>query len=567
MKFNAFVLAFAAIGCASAQSVRWLSPVEGQTIVAGEPFTATVQFQDTTSSVNVVAIAFGLRASNDPESSDLGQTPLGTVSHPKFVTGPNGAFVNSTTLTIPTDVVTGLNANYTLALGEFFLLGAEQTLETLTDGVTIFYYYDNDSFYRALAAQRARERREAEYRARLQEARYRQQFQDALRRKAYQDYLAREQRRRSMNPFIDEFSSDEEYSDAPYSSYFEPIHEPRIRYQSQDFPDGPKRQRVMINDEQEPRKTTSPLNYGNSVKVFPQHPIGPTYEPSVRLNPTTRRSPELPRRSSPEPVRSPLKFDPRDQAARKIQSFLRANLPRYKSLKTISSVAGEFEEVVDDFKFPSVLDFADSDVAKLLYTSKNAPVHLHEHTLLNFLSRLDSIDSRGDERVRVERKNLVKRIERELEKLDTGKTEAWEASRASAITSTNKDALEPTPTTTVESTPEPDDGLMETAAPNVMDCHEESSSSDAPTLKESEAYVAGAAEEQMHVDKTDDQENGAIVEKLEEQIDVDRHPDSDDVLLTWEVVPALDASSEPSRVEEHSQQQLEDNCANEAMVE
>lgn len=111
-------------------------------------------------------------------------------------------------------------------------------------------------------------------------------------------------------------------------------------------------------------------------------------------------------------------------------------MPRYKSLKAISSVAQEFQTVVKNFTFPEILDFGDrSDAMELLYTSRNAPIHLHEHTLLNLLSKLDSIDSHGDERVRAARKNLVKEIEGGLGKLDATKLAAWEAHRASIIAS------------------------------------------------------------------------------------------------------------------------------------
>lgn len=78
---------------------------------------------DTTSSVEVVAIAFGIRASNDPQTTDIGQIQLGTVHNPTFVTGEEGAIVNSTTLTIPTEPLNGVNRTYKLTLAQFYLLG------------------------------------------------------------------------------------------------------------------------------------------------------------------------------------------------------------------------------------------------------------------------------------------------------------------------------------------------------------------------------------------------------------------------------------------------------------
>lgn len=121
------------------------------------------------------------------------------------------------------------------------------------------YPYDHDDFYHALAAQRARERREAEYRARLQEARQRQQFEEALRRNAYQNYLAREQRRRSMYPYFSGFDSDEEYSDLPSYLYSQPSYTPRQRPRSRDVYDSLRRQQLATAEAEPRRKNVSPV--------------------------------------------------------------------------------------------------------------------------------------------------------------------------------------------------------------------------------------------------------------------------------------------------------------------
>ncbi|KIJ47287.1 hypothetical protein M422DRAFT_28935, partial [Sphaerobolus stellatus SS14] len=81
-----------------------------------------------------------------------------------------------------------------------------------------YFHYngDYDDYLRALAAQQAREREEARYRAQLQEA---------ARRRAYEEQLARaraqaeaERRRRSIyNPF---FGYEDDYE--PYTSFVQP---------------------------------------------------------------------------------------------------------------------------------------------------------------------------------------------------------------------------------------------------------------------------------------------------------------------------------------------------------
>ncbi|KAF8589153.1 hypothetical protein K439DRAFT_1613041 [Ramaria rubella] len=133
MKFNMLAtLAFAAVS-ASAQSVSIVAPAPNTQLIAGQSFTATVAFQDvglifctdTTSSVDVVALIFGLKLdANDPDSTDLGQTRLTTIVAPTFrSTGPEGQMVQNVNLTLPTDPINGINITYSLTCGEFYTLG------------------------------------------------------------------------------------------------------------------------------------------------------------------------------------------------------------------------------------------------------------------------------------------------------------------------------------------------------------------------------------------------------------------------------------------------------------
>ena len=78
---------------------------------------------DTTSSVDVIALVFGLKVAQPEGPDDLGQE-LTTVIAPKFSsTGPQGQFVQNVNLVIPSSVVNGVSGTFNLTCGEFLTLG------------------------------------------------------------------------------------------------------------------------------------------------------------------------------------------------------------------------------------------------------------------------------------------------------------------------------------------------------------------------------------------------------------------------------------------------------------
>jgi len=92
-------------------------------------------------------------------------------------------------------------------------------------------YFTNDDYLHALAAQQAREREEARYRAQLAEAARRRVYQEQLAR-ARAQAEAQERRRRSMyNPFFGGY--DDDYH--PYSSYVQP--QPPSYYYGEEDPE------------------------------------------------------------------------------------------------------------------------------------------------------------------------------------------------------------------------------------------------------------------------------------------------------------------------------------------
>ncbi|KAM0749349.1 hypothetical protein T439DRAFT_327065 [Meredithblackwellia eburnea MCA 4105] len=91
---------------------------------------------------------------------------------------------------------------------------------------------------------------------------------------------------------------------------------------------------------------------------------------------------------------------------------------RQSSLSTLYKLSQELETLRTNFHPPPVLEFQPGSTTKLAFTSGNAPFHAHEDALVKLLTKLDGVESNGDEVVRGERKKLVREVEKELEMLD-----------------------------------------------------------------------------------------------------------------------------------------------------
>lgn len=335
------------------------------------------------------------------------------------------------------------------------------------------YLYDEDAYrddyYRALAAQQARERREA-------------QLEDTIRRRAYQEQLARAQeaerrrRRAGYNSFMGGFDLQDDYD--PYSNFQFTRHD---QDDMDDYLGGPIQPRQVMPPRRSPSMEAPPSLRRKASLVPPEVRASPRKKsPSPFKQRTPSPKPVVqeravsPPRQQALPIPSP-KLAPRDQAARKIQSFLRTQLPRLKSLNQIRAIALQFENLTSQFTFPVILDFSESETSpRLLFTPRNAPLHGHDHALVKLLSKLDAVESHGDDAVRKARKQLVNRIERELAMLDEKKMEAWKASRVTL----------PTPATSLEPSPSPGDAEM-------LDATVDTPISDAPMVETVADIVSG----------------------------------------------------------------------------
>ncbi|PVF93646.1 hypothetical protein CPB86DRAFT_801093 [Serendipita vermifera] len=126
---------------------------------------------------------------------------------------------------------------------------------------------------------------------------------------------------------------------------------------------------------------------------------------------------------------------------------------RAAALAEISSINRAFSSLKNTFTFPSgpLERLAGSDLPRLAYNPTNASIHAYEHALSELLSKLDGIESHGFKGVREARKQLVVKIEKELEDLEKQIAERLAGSASPAVASTSIPIESASPvTTTVE---------------------------------------------------------------------------------------------------------------------
>lgn len=164
--------------------------------------------------------------------------------------------------------------------------------------------------------------------------------------------------------------------------------------------------------------------------------------------------PTQPAAQQPQPPRSPSprRYSPEEAAAaEKIQTFWRTHHQRRQALASIAELAAKFEQLKAAFTLPEALDYTLDDQhllvptagwvepapgrelaktpadAKLSYVPTNAPVHAYEEELNRILTKLDGVQSGGDETVRNRRRELARKVEREAERIEKVKVLVWRA--------------------------------------------------------------------------------------------------------------------------------------------
>lgn len=168
--------------------------------------------------------------------------------------------------------------------------------------------------------------------------------------------------------------------------------------------------------------------------------------------PTPSSSFDTPARGPAEPVEiaadtapvSPEAFEEMcsdSEAASTLQRHFRAHLARRAALSSLATLASSLNAQQAAFVAPPALVFQSTSgevsvIPKLAYSPTNAPFLAHEDFLVNLLTKVDAVQSGGDKVVKTARKELVRRIEQELRRLDERKDVEWEKLR----TGENSDA-------------------------------------------------------------------------------------------------------------------------------
>ncbi|KAH9943777.1 hypothetical protein B0H21DRAFT_748018 [Amylocystis lapponica] len=136
-----------------------------------------------------------------------------------------------------------------------------------------------------------------------------------------------------------------------------------------------------------------------------------------------------------EPKREPQPTPEEVAAAQTIQAAYRA----HAGLRTVSALCARFDSLRNSFIVPPELDFmapegtvpvsttTEEGHPALAYTSTNRPLHAYDEELTRVLSALDAVESHGNARVRAARRDLVRAVEREAERLEQWKGALWRA--------------------------------------------------------------------------------------------------------------------------------------------
>lgn len=167
----------------------------------------------------------------------------------------------------------------------------------------------------------------------------------------------------------------------------------------------------------------------------------------LQREPVPPAKPPTPKQTPPPPTPSAEEV----AAATKIQSFYRTHALHQKSLSELSSLSSRFDTLRSSFQAPSKVEFKGPnnepvtvdvtlslpvvteeeivDTRSLTYSSTNTPIHQYEEELNRLLTALDAVESGGDHKIRESRRELVRMVEKEAERLESWKVAVWRSGR------------------------------------------------------------------------------------------------------------------------------------------
>ena len=98
------------------------------------------------------------------------------------------------------------------------------------------------------------------------------------------------------------------------------------------------------------------------------------------------------------------------------------------SMSALANIESELVLAKSQFTFPTTLSFGPQTTdssPSLLFNKTNKPYHAQNNRLLQLLLQADGVASNGDREVRRRRKNVVKAVEGEIEKLERKRDDYW----------------------------------------------------------------------------------------------------------------------------------------------
>ncbi|BGP16027.1 hypothetical protein JCM10213_004807 [Rhodosporidiobolus nylandii] len=189
---------------------------------------------------------------------------------------------------------------------------------------------------------------------------------------------------------------------------------------------------AVVNEEVKPAKPTpSPVK-----DAAPPTPVVEAPSPAPAPTPVAPEPVEPIALSASTPV-PPFDAAAVEEAATVLQRHFRRQSTRRAALATLSTLTSDFQSRQSAFAVPSSFTFqaspsatpasnSGSSTPPLAFGKPNAAFLGYEDFLVSLLSKIDAVESGGDRTVKAARKDLVKRVEAELEKLDAMKEHAWE---------------------------------------------------------------------------------------------------------------------------------------------
>ncbi|TNY19998.1 hypothetical protein DMC30DRAFT_409067, partial [Rhodotorula diobovata] len=207
--------------------------------------------------------------------------------------------------------------------------------------------------------------------------------------------------------------------------------------------------------------SSEPEEHGQQAEQRPVVEAPPAVKPVSPPAPSP--APAVPSTAAAEPALP-------DPAAEAIQRRFEREVARQAALDTLNRLTSDLDARLSSFSAPASLTFQSSSTSAststppLAFGKPNSSFLGHEDFLVSLLSKIDAVSSGGDKVIKQARKDLVKRVEAELAKLDSLKEHEWERQSqraASEVGDRDADpaAQAPSPAVNVESAPPVDQVL------------------------------------------------------------------------------------------------------------